>query len=257
MEVVRAPNRRTGLRTQPSTGLSALAVSAVLLTGLFVATAVLAHVAPSPRSTAASLTTSAPLDGGRAASLSSPLCEASVSQPGDVDGDDRPDTVEVLGGTDADWLVRVHRGSGELEEARVANECATLLGLADVNSDGRQEIWLKAGVGNTAHAFDLIAWTGESLRVVVGSVVENPLLVGWGLSGGATLWCADATGDGRTDIVRQEFDRKADGSPENEREFVYQLREGELREVFRGPARTPLPGTHSALICGTVSWGTG
>jgi len=123
-----------------------------------------------------------------------------------------------------------------------------------VNGDGREEIWLKAGIGNTAHDFDLITWTGHALRVVVGPAAENPLVVGWGFSGGATLWCADATGDGRTDIIRQEFDRKADGTSENEREFVNQLRDGDLREVSRGAAQTPLPGTASALVCGSVSW---
>ena len=183
-----------------------------------------------------------------------PACSASDPQTGDVDGDDRPDTAEVIGRTDGDWLVRVHRGSDQVEDVRVGSECATLLGFADVNSDGRQEIWFKPGIGNTAHYFNLIAWTGDALRVVVRSEIENPLVIGWGFSGGATLWCADATGDGRTDIVRQEFDRKADGTPENEREFAYQLRGSKLREVFQGPPRTPLPGTSSALVCGTVSW---
>lgn len=246
------------MRAQSSTSLSAQSVSAVLLAGLFVATAVLAHVAPSSRSTGrtASTMTSAPpaVAAVPVAGFDAPACSASIPQTGDVDGDDRPDRAEVVGRTDADWLVRVHRGSGQVEEVIVASECATLLGFADVNSDGRQEIWFKPGIGNTAHDFNVIAWTGDALRVVVRSEVENPLVIGWGFSGGATLWCADATGDGRTDIVRQEFDRKADGTPENEREFVYQLRGGELREVFQGPPRTSLPGTSSALVCGTVSW---
>lgn len=193
-----------------------------------------------------------PVSGAAAQSL--PACSDSSPQTGDVDGDGRPDTAEVEDGAADDWIVRVHLGSGGIEEVRVPSECATLLGLADVNSDGRQEIWFKRGIGNTAHNFDLVTWTGEALRVVVGSDIGNPLVVGWGFSGGATLWCADATGDGRMDIVRREFDRTADGFPENERESVYQLRDSELSMVSEGPPRTPLPGTSSALVCGTVSW---
>jgi hypothetical protein len=227
-----------------------------LLGVLFVGTAVLGHAASSSRSiwpAAFPRTSDLPAVAGEVGSYASD-CSASALQTGDIDGDQRLDTVDVVGRTDNSWLVRVHRGSGQIEEINVARECSTLLGLADVNSDRRQEIWFKTGIGNTAHGFDLIAWTGEALRVVVSSDVESPLVVGWGFSGGATLWCADATEDGRTDIVQQVFDRKPDGSPDNERELVYHLEGSQLREVSEGRPRTPFPDSASALTCGTVTW---
>ena len=57
--------------------------------------------------------------------------------------------------------------------------------------------------------------------VVVEPVADNPLIVGWVFSGGATLWCADANGDGRTDIIQQSFSRDSQGEVENEREVVF------------------------------------
>jgi len=232
------------------------ATSLGLLAVLFLATAVLDHAASSSRPI---LRAATPAPGGpraeavRVGSYGSD-CAVSAPQGGDVDGDQRLDTVEVVGRTDDSWVVRVLRGSGQIEQIGVASECATLLGFADVNSDRRQEIWFKTGIGNTAHGFDLIAWTGEALRVVVGSDIDNPLVVGWGFSGGATLSCADATGDGRTDIVRQTFDRNPDGTPGNEREFVYQLEDTQLREVAERRPRTTLPDNASALSCGPVTW---
>jgi hypothetical protein len=182
-----------------------------------------------------------------------PVCPTGSPQSGDVDGDGGRDNVTAESVGDDSWLVRVQRASGGTAEVQTSSECATLLGLADVNGDRREEIWFKDGIGNTAHTFDLIAWTGETLRVIVGSNGENPLVVGWGFSGGATLWCADATGDGRPDIVRYEFRRGGDGSPYDEREFVYELRDNELREIYQGSPRTLVPES-STLTCGPVAW---
>jgi hypothetical protein len=181
-------------------------------------------------------------------------CDLGSPQPGDVDGDGTVDLVTVEAKGEWEWLVRLRRANGGVDEAIVRSPCATLLGTADVNGDGRDEIWFKDDVGNTAHTFNLLAWAGERLRVVVDPGVHNPLVIGWGFSGGATLWCADGTGDGRTDIIQQSFTRNAEGGIEDEGEVIYELRDDSLREVVRGRPRPPLPGTSSALVCGSVSW---
>jgi hypothetical protein len=146
-------------------------------------------------------------------------------------------------------------GTGTVHEVALRSLCPSLLGFADVNSDGREELWWKDGLGNTAHLFNLVAWADRRPLVVVDGRVDNPLLIGWGFSGGAGLWCADADGDGRTDIIRQVFGRDAEGRIEDEREFVYHLRGGSLVRLSEGPPRTPVPeGGTQALTCGPVTW---
>ncbi|MGH9003965.1 MAG: hypothetical protein ACRDYV_12630, partial [Acidimicrobiia bacterium] len=146
----------------------------------------------------------------------------------------------------------VRRGAGDEARVAVRSVCPRLLGTADVNSDSRHEIWLEDGPGNTAQDFNIVSWVGSGLRAAVASDVDNPLVIGWGMSGGSTLWCADADGDGRTDIIQNSFHRTATGEEVNEQEVVLRLDGGQLLEVYRGPPRTPLPGTASALVCGAV-----
>ena len=98
-------------------------------------------------------------------------------------------------------------------------------------------------------------WVDGRPLVVVDAWADNPLLIGWGFSGGASLWCADADGDGRTDIIRQVFGRDAEGRIGDEREFVYGLQGGRLVHRSDGPPRTPVPeGSLQSLTCGPVTW---
>jgi hypothetical protein len=171
---------------------------------------------------------------------------------GDIDGDGRLDRVTIEAGGEWEWIVVVQRGAGDEARVAVRSVCPRLLGTADVNSDDRQEIWFEDGTGNTAQDFNIVSWVGDGLRAAVASSVENPLLIGWGMSGGATLWCADADGDGRTDIIQNSFGRNAAGEEVDEHEVVLRLDDGRLVEVYRGASRTPLPGSASALVCGAV-----
>lgn len=183
-------------------------------------------------------------------------CAEGSSQSGDVDGDGRPDAVTLEPGK-GPWegIVRVRLATGTVHEVTLRSTCPGLLGLADVNGDEREELWWKDGLGNTAHLFNLVTWLDDRLVVVVEPGTENPLLVGWGFSGGATLWCADANGDGRTDIIQQVFARDSQGQIEDEREVVYELHRGTLVRVSEGPARTPPPGdSEKTLTCGAVTW---
>ena len=141
-------------------------------------------------------------------------CAEGSARIGDLDGDSRPDTATLPARGDT---LTVRLATGAVHEVGLHSSCPSLLGFADVNSDGREELWWKDGLGNTAHGFNLVAWADGRPRVVVEPDAHNPLLVGWGFSGGATLWCADADGDGRTDIIRQVFGRDAEGRVEDER----------------------------------------
>jgi hypothetical protein len=179
-------------------------------------------------------------------------CPEGSPQSGDIDGDGRPDAVTLEPGK---GIIRVRLAAGPVHEVTVHSLCPSLLGFADVNGDGRDELWWKDGLGNTAHVFNLVAWVQDRLVVVVGPDTENPLFIGWGFSGGATLWCADANGDGRTDLIRQDFSRNSHGQIESEREIVYDLHGATLVRISEGPARTPLPGDSAeSLTCGAVRW---
>lgn len=179
-------------------------------------------------------------------------CAQRSARSGDLDGDGRPDTVTLTPRGDT---LTVRLGTGAIHDVALRSSCPSLVGFADVNSDGREELWWKDGLGNTAHLFDLVAWVDGRPVVVVEPDADNPLVVGWGFSGGAGLWCADADGDGRTDIVRQVFGRDVEGRVEDEREFVYHLQAGRLVRRSEGPPRTRIPeGAMQSLTCGAVAW---
>ena len=179
-------------------------------------------------------------------------CGEGPARSGDLDGDGRPDNATLPPGGDT---LTVRLDTGAVHEVTLHSSCPSLLGFTDVNSDGREELWWKDGLGNTAHLFNLVAWAGNRPVVVVEPDADNPLLIGWGMSGGATLWCADADGDGRTDIIRQVFGRDAEGRIEDEREFVYDLQGDRLVSRSKGPARTAIPDDSvQSLTCGAVTW---
>jgi hypothetical protein len=179
-------------------------------------------------------------------------CVGGSQESGDIDGDGRPDTATLQS---RDGVITVRLGAGPVYDVAVSSLCPGLVGFSDVNGDGADELWWKDGVGNTAHVFNLVAWAEDRPLVVVEPDAENPLLVGWGFSGGATLWCADANRDGLTEIIQHRFSRDADGQIGNERESVYELRGATLVRVSEGPARTAFSkDSGQSLSCGPVTW---
>jgi hypothetical protein len=126
---------------------------------------------------------------------------------GDVDGDGRPDdvalaTVPPHGFDQLPITVRVRYATGEVEEATVDGVpyMAKLMGVTDLDGDGREEIALftDGGAHSLMGLFMGTTRTGHLHRV--GFSEPRGLADGAALSSGA-FYCPDLDGDGRKELV--------------------------------------------------------
>ncbi|HEY7070202.1 MAG TPA: hypothetical protein VH479_08820 [Acidimicrobiales bacterium] len=126
---------------------------------------------------------------------------------GDVDGDGRPDDVAVAtvpphGVDQLPITVRVRYATGEVEEATVDGTpyLAHLLGVTDLDGDGREEIALytDGGAHSMVGLFMGTTRTGHLHRV--GFSEPRGLWDGAALSD-AAFYCPDLDGDGRNELV--------------------------------------------------------
>lgn len=134
--------------------------------------------------------------------------------PGDVDGDGKADQVRVAGGT----LTVVLSGGGTVTSPVAADGTPRVVGVVDVDRDGRAEVFLQTAAGASTVFYTPFRYDGQTLRVVVLDGQPVRLGVGGSVTHGDGFACTTAgrlvvrqasTADGatyRVDSVTYGFD---------------------------------------------------
>ncbi|MFZ6005408.1 MAG: hypothetical protein ACOYXM_15915 [Actinomycetota bacterium] len=124
--------------------------------------------------------------------MSMPETASQVSEAtAEVDGDGAPDTVRAYVLSDGDWHLQVTLAAGggdDLAMATFGESTVAVLGGADVDGDGRDEIWARTGAGASATILGLATFRGCALERVVfegGDPAELPVGGSVGTASGA------------------------------------------------------------------------
>jgi hypothetical protein len=113
--------------------------------------------------------------------------DGASSADADVDGDGEPDTATAYLAPGAEWRVRVDLAPGGGAERAVAgagiDDAVAVIGGADVDGDGADELWVQVGSGAAASILGLfrlegcrlepVLLDGEPARLPVGASVVN------------------------------------------------------------------------------------
>ncbi|MEX2294033.1 MAG: hypothetical protein WD691_09630 [Acidimicrobiales bacterium] len=135
----------------------------------------------------------------------------------DVDGDGRADEVRLLLVGDSDWHLHVTLaavGTADVALAVLGSEAVSILGGADVDGDGAQEIWARTGAGASATIIGLVRFADCSLTQVTfsnGNPAEFPIGGSVGTASGLecaagadhpdlTAYTATSSGDDQYDV---------------------------------------------------------
>jgi hypothetical protein len=166
-------------------------------------------------STTGTPTTTGPTTAEGCGAVSTPAGATQVTTAaGDVDGDGQDDVLAsyVLG--DAEAHVQVSLAAGGGDDAVVSTFSGTpavsVLGGADVDGDGADEVWLRTGFGASASIVGLARVTGCQLAQVTwagGDPVE--LAVGGGVGSASGVAC-----DGRGDADLTAYSANSDDGTE-------------------------------------------
>ncbi len=113
---------------------------------------------------------------------------------GDVDGDGEPDELRSyrIGATD-DWRLHVALGAGGGAQAPIVafGDGVGVLGGADVDGDGGDEVWVRTGAGASATIIGLVRYDAcELAQVTFGAGTPADLPVGGSVGTSAGLECA-------------------------------------------------------------------
>lgn len=209
---------------------------------------------------------------GAAVLVSDPTAERppEVSSPPDVaqvfgafDGDGRPDRMTLF--RDAlEWKVRAELTTGSVSETRVDAHPAVpeFLGVADVNSDGIDEVWIDTRTGNTQRVGALIAFAAGHPRVVTDPAGRRAVFT-WAAGSnccvGATLDVVCADVDGEPGVLSVVVEPRGDTGVFEWRRQVYRLVGTVLHPIreetgtYVGTTDDPLLPRVNGLICGSTS----
>lgn len=115
--------------------------------------------------------------------LPKPARQIGKTVKADVDGDGRLDAVRLMGGWRTEWdgdsdelTVNFARGGRASVQIDALDELTTILGVADINADGRAEIVVLLP-GNTAAGADVV--TSVNHRLMVATTCMYDSIDGW------------------------------------------------------------------------------
>ena len=131
--------------------------------------------------------------------------------------------------------VRIDLADGTVVDDPVAVESPLWLGAADIEGDGREELFM-AGAGSTANGVTLADVFG--CHLVEATTPDGALFfVAYGahsnLGGSAGGWCADVDGDGRTDLVTVTAEPDREAIPDRNGNGTFDLADLDQNSPYR------------------------
>jgi hypothetical protein len=144
----------------------------------------------------------APTTASTAPPTSAPECAASIPEPasaessatGDVDGDGQDDTLEVVHDAEGGWWLRVTLGSGDVTALALTTDNvggAEMIGAADVDGDGKEELFAQTGAGASTATIGLFTLDGCAIAPITFDGAPTQFPVGASVGATSGLQCSN------------------------------------------------------------------
>lgn len=169
---------------------------------------------------------------------------------GDFDGDLKVDRVDFYPAYADDagflgWVLRQRYGDGRGLSQRVDAECPEAIGAADVDQDGKDELFFDTGEGMTAALVDLLVYDRGKLRHVTYAPRNVTLYVGASNAAASDIRCYPTDTEPVMELL--EVDRAAGRTTAR----TFALHGRVLEEIGEYPARGSATGR---IRCFDLRW---
>jgi hypothetical protein len=154
-----------------------------------------------------------------------------AASPGDVDGDGAADGVSVS----ATAVTVSLSGGGSVSAPIVDSDVPkpAVSGLADLDRDGRNEVWVETARGASTSFVQAYRYDGSALRELTYAGGHIRFGIGGSVTHGDGFACTDA---GRLVVTTAESD---DGTSYRVRSLTYRVSGGSLERVLETSATAP------------------